>query len=143
MFLNIFFLNLLIIARLNNVHTTITTTTTTDAKNAKQVPISTNFNNFATHNNVRSFTTAVSSIHEQALNAVKPIVAPTVSSEIGVTSSVAQTIFTTPQIVAPTKTTSQPLPHAMVPTSSTVQSASNSLMMHFKNLVNVSSKYFL
>ncbi|VIO97731.1 Uncharacterized protein BM_BM8766 [Brugia malayi] len=109
-----------------------TTVHNTDAKNDKQTLVTTNSN--LSPYNVRLFTTV--STPEQALISSLPSVIPSVSPKIAVTPPVARALFTTPQTIAPTKTTFQPLLHAMAPTTSTVQSASASLMMHFKNLVN-------
>ncbi|VDM98858.1 unnamed protein product [Thelazia callipaeda] len=85
--------------------------------------------------NIRLFTAASTSgpaVTSQTAPAVS------VSSQNPVTPSVARTLFTAPQATSVPKTNFRPGLHAMVPTSSAVQTASTSLMMHFKNLVNVS-----
>uniref|UniRef100_A0A0R3RXP5 SLBP_RNA_bind domain-containing protein n=1 Tax=Elaeophora elaphi TaxID=1147741 RepID=A0A0R3RXP5_9BILA len=123
----------LIVARSN-----IPTTTATEAITAKQTSISLSSN--LSPYNVHLFTT-VSAPEPTVISTLPPVtsVTPSASPQIAVTPPVARALFTTPQTTAPTKTTFQPLLHAMAPTSSTVQSASASLMMHFKNLVNVCS----
>ncbi|EJD74883.1 CK1/TTBK protein kinase [Loa loa] len=109
----------------------------TDAKNGKQTPVTTNSN--LSPYNVRLSTTV--STPEPALISALPSVTPSLSPQIAVTPPVARALFTTPQTIPPTKTAFQPLLHAMAPTSSTVQSASASLMMHFKNLVNTFNSF--
>ncbi|VDO37393.1 unnamed protein product [Onchocerca flexuosa] len=107
-----------------------------DAKSGIQTSVSSNNSNLPPYN-VRLF--AKTSESPSTLPSVAPSVPP---PQIAVTPPVARALFTAPpQTTAPTKTTFQPLLHAMAPTSSTVQSASASLMMHFKNLVNTFNSF--
>lgn len=88
--------------------------------------------------NVRLFTTAATaaptsaSVPSPTSSAPPPVAAP---PQISVTPPVAQTYFSTPQTTSSAKVV-QPAP-SMVPTTAALQSASNTLMMHFKNLVSV------
>ncbi|KAM3717980.1 Tau-tubulin kinase [Dirofilaria immitis] len=106
-----------------------------DAKNGiqTQTPVSVNSNLSAY--NVHLFTKTTE------LSSTIPSVTAVTPPQISVTPPVARALFTTPQTTAPTNVTFQPLLHAMAPTSSTVQSTSASLMMHFKNLVNTFNSF--
>ncbi|VDN36546.1 unnamed protein product [Gongylonema pulchrum] len=83
--------------------------------------------------NIRLFTTASTSTPAPSPT---PVVA--LAPQIAITAPVARSLFPSPKTAAASKGTFHAPPHAMAPTSSAVQSASASLMMHFKNLVNVS-----
>lgn len=84
--------------------------------------------------NIRLFTTPSTSAPSPASAGVAP-------PRIAVTPPLGRTLFISPKTTVPSKGIFQVTPHAMAPTGSAVQSASASLMMHFKNLVNTFNSF--